>query len=95
MNLFTKKKLIPEYTHAGANDKSKTRYINYEIEKINGLYRQVVEKKFKLSEINKEYKFARIFEGEEQKKQYARDRFKAKLAEKVMMKIEDEIKANR
>ena len=92
MNWLTKKKLIPEYTHPGANDKSKTRYINYEIEKINALYRQVVEKKFKQSEMGKEYKFARIFEGEEQKKQYARDRFKAKLAEKVMIKIEEEIK---
>lgn len=45
--------------------------------------------------MGREYKFARIFEGEEQKKQYAKDRFKAKLAEKVMVQIEEEIRKNR
>jgi len=95
MNWLIKKKCIPAYTHPEANDKSKTRYVNYEVEKINALYRQVIERKFKQSEMGKEYKFARIFEGEEQKKQYAKDRFKAKLAEKVMVQIEEEIKRNR
>ena len=68
MNWLLKKKCIPAYTHPEAGDKSKTRYVNYEVEKINALYRQVIERKFKQSEVGKEYKFARIFEGEEHKK---------------------------
>ena len=53
MNWLLKKKQIPEFTYPEAKKKVKTRYINYEIDKVNAAYRQVVEKRFKRAEIGK------------------------------------------
>ena len=65
-DFFKKNKNESAYTYLEAKDK-KNRYVNFEMEQVQSVYKQLVESNFKKSKMSSEYRFARTTDNHMQR----------------------------